>query len=64
MLLGLTNISSQVRYYGEFLKELRSKYYVGKSSLKESDMDNVREGLLNKRKLIFEELVKSYKKGL
>ncbi len=64
MLLGLTNISSQVRDYGEFLKELRRKYYDGKQSLKESDMDDVREELLNKRKLIFEELAKSYKKGL
>ncbi|HHF3044336.1 hypothetical protein WMQ59_23020 [Vibrio diabolicus] len=48
MLLGLTNISSQVRDYGEFLKELRRKYYDGKQSLKESDMDDVREELLNK----------------
>lgn len=64
MLLGLTNISSQVRDYGEFLKELRRKYYDGKQSLKESDMDDVREELLNKRKVIFEELAKSYKKGL
>lgn len=64
MLLGLTDISSQIRDYGDFLKELRRNYYDGKESLKVSDMDNVRIELLKKRKLIFIELAKSYKKGL
>ncbi|MBF9000559.1 hypothetical protein [Vibrio nitrifigilis] len=64
MLLGLTNISTQVRDYGEFLKDLRRKYYDGNKSLNESDMDNVRQELLQKRKTIFEALAKSYKKGL
>ncbi|SIR08605.1 hypothetical protein SAMN05920897_1371 [Alkalispirochaeta americana] len=64
MLLGLTHISSQVRDYGEFLKELRGKYYDGNQSLNESDLDDVRQELLSKRKSIFQELAKSYKKGL
>jgi hypothetical protein len=64
MLLGLTDISSQIRDYGEFLKELRRKYYDGNTSLKESDMDAVRSTLLDKRKSIFSELSKAYKKGL
>ncbi|TMO77188.1 hypothetical protein CWC16_17305 [Pseudoalteromonas sp. S3776] len=64
MLLGLTDISSQIRDYGEFLKELRRKYYDGNTSLKESDMNAVRSKLLDKRKLLFSELAKAYKKGL
>lgn len=64
MLLGLTHISTLIRDYGEFLKEFRRKYYDGKESLKESEMDEVRTALLSKRKAIFSELAKSYKKGL
>ena len=64
MLLGLTHISSQIRDYGEFLKEFRRKCYDGKESLKEIDMDEARIQLLIKRKSIFNELARSYKKGL
>lgn len=64
MLLGLDSVASQVRDYGEFLKQMRRKYYDGNSMLEESDMDAVRTELLDKRKAIFGSLAGVYKSGL
>ncbi|TLU61222.1 hypothetical protein FE810_15485 [Thalassotalea litorea] len=64
MLLGLPEIATQLKEYGEFLAEFRRRFYDGKSSLTERDMDNVRIELLNKRKAIFDDLAQSYRKGV
>ncbi|MDP2537270.1 hypothetical protein [Alteromonas stellipolaris] len=64
MLLGLQNISCEIREYGEFLKNMRRSYYDGNESLKESDLDDVRSELLEKRKAIFDSLSNAYRSGL
>ncbi|GAB3536204.1 hypothetical protein [Photobacterium alginatilyticum] len=64
LLLDLDEPATLLREYGEFLKDLRRKYYDGKASLTEEDMELVREQLLVKREVLFKSLSESYKKGL
>jgi hypothetical protein len=60
--MGTTSVV--LREYGDFLKTMRRKYYDGKESLTESEMEAVREELLKKRQILFKSLSESYKADL
>lgn len=64
LLLNLSVQSKLVREYGEFITELRRKYYDGKEGLTEDDMKKVRLVLLQKRESLFQSLAEAYEKGL
>lgn len=64
LLLGLDKPSALLREYGDFLKEMRRKYYDGKSSLTEEQMESARQELLAKRQALFSALSENYKNGL
>lgn len=64
LLLGMNGTSILLRDYGDFLKSMRRKYYDGKMSLTESEMEKVREELLDKRQALFKSLSVSYKSDL
>jgi len=64
LLLNLSKQSKLVREYGEFITELRRKYYEGKNGLTEEDMKSVRLTLLQKREKLFESLAEAYANGL
>ena len=64
ILLGLQEPSQLLRDYGEFLKEMRRKYYDGKQSLTEEQMELVRAKLLSKRLALFESLSAAYNENL
>ena len=64
MLLGLQDQATLLREYGEFLKEMRRKYYDGNSQISESDLKECRNKLLQKRESLFKSLSGKYKDGL
>jgi hypothetical protein len=63
LLLDLTEQSKLLREYGEFITELRRKYYDGKENITEDDMKKVRLDLLQKRERLFKSLSVAYTKS-
>lgn len=62
ILIGATKAQEKIREYGEYVKDFRRKAWQGNKALTESDLDNYREVILNKRKSLYEEIRKVYKK--
>ena len=64
MLLGLNDQATLIREYGEYLKDMRRKYYDGNKQISETDLDECRKILLQKREMLFKSLAGKYKDGL
>jgi len=62
ILIGATEAQEKIRDFGEYVKDFRRKAWQGNKALTESDLDNYRENILNKRKSLYEEIRRVYTK--
>jgi len=62
LLIGENKAANMVRQYGTFLKEFRANYHIRRKDMTVEQLEGESATLIEKRKLLFDELAVSYKR--